>query len=537
MRGVEESGDGSPMVCESVDPEDPYAIDQTSISDSLVMFMRSKQSVAELRKGAAMSGVVASSESAAAGAKSIIEVSLSVEAPLCSEAKDIVEGSDVAVGSSKTSDVVPDPVSSEECTFEAREAAEGMSCEDGKGRVSSESLEIVEGRDVEGSNECGRQDVPEVLGSGAVGGLHTCGHGNSGDGVGEDVELRNADLSGVDVVVCVRRDTERVGVESREDHALNAADSVGEFGNRAVKYSIVREVGLNSEKVQWVGSGLSKVLRSETESVARRSIGESPYDMGQFQSLWLVRTGRFISRSIGTNLVNIDCTIPGQHLALWMHGIDNVWRCVPYLTLFVDVMLEGDRSKRGRSPGSWTRCYGEESAKGISLRRNVLSAVFSRIRGYPGLTCPHSALGNARVVVHGSRTPSGVSNSELLLRQGNDSELVEGSIKANSLCSELQFAVNDGMLVERPCDPIVVEQAVSVVGLPGLDILDSRGQKLEHRGHFVPIDMSSLLHVETDASESYPAAPSPDSPEVSLRFVVTGRLPLWTSSSLTRSSW
>lgn len=74
------------MVCESVDPEDPYAIDQTSISDSLVMFMRSKQSVAELRKGAAMSGVVASSESAAAGAKSIIE-------------DDVVRETIVAVGS------------------------------------------------------------------------------------------------------------------------------------------------------------------------------------------------------------------------------------------------------------------------------------------------------------------------------------------------------------------------------------------------------------------------------------------------------
>jgi hypothetical protein len=59
----------------------------------------------------------------------------------------------------------------------------------------------------------------------------------------------------------------------------------------------------------------------------------------------------------------------------------------------------------------------------------------------------------------------------------------------------------------------VVEQAVLVVGLLGLDILDSRGQKFEHGGHFVSIDVSSLLHVETDASESYPAAPSPHSPE------------------------
>uniref|UniRef100_A0A7I4E4R4 Enhancer of polycomb-like protein n=1 Tax=Physcomitrium patens TaxID=3218 RepID=A0A7I4E4R4_PHYPA len=70
-RAIQESEDALPMVCENVDPEDPYAIDHTSISDSLVMFMRSKQNLAESRKVPATSGVMPPSQPAAVGASSI----------------------------------------------------------------------------------------------------------------------------------------------------------------------------------------------------------------------------------------------------------------------------------------------------------------------------------------------------------------------------------------------------------------------------------------------------------------------------------
>ncbi|KAG0560818.1 hypothetical protein KC19_9G016200 [Ceratodon purpureus] len=520
VRGVEESEDASPMVSESADLEDPYAIDHTSISDSLVMFMRSKQSVMESRKAAATSIVVAASESAAAGAKPTIEVSLSVEAPLCRETRDSVEISDVAVASLEATGVVPDLVPSVGCTFEARDAGEEKSCGDGEGSGNPESPGHGDGGGLDPRFECGRQNVAEVLESSDVGGLHTSGHGNSEHGAGEAVDLSDADRMVVDAVMGIREEAECVGLESGEDAVWNAADDVGESGDRVVESSVGREVGPHSEESHLIGSAPTQGLASVGEPEPGRSIGESGHSTTHVESLWLLRTGRFISWSIGTNLVNIDCAIGGQDVAFWILGVDNVWRCVPYLTLFVDVILEGDRSKGSGSSACPRRCHGEQSEKGISLRRSVLSAVFSRSRGSPGLTCPSSALGSARIVLHGSRTPSGGLNPETFLRQGIDSAAVEG---ANEGCFRPPCA-SSGMLaneqccnqkvVEQACDPTRVEQARSdVADLPVLEVLECEDGKVERLGDVVVDCASDPGYSQADACESFLAAPSPMSAE------------------------
>jgi len=295
---------------ESVDLEDPYAIDHTSISDSLGMFMRSKQSLAEPRKVPATSEAVPSVQPAAV-AVNPIEVSPSVEPPLCNEVKDEFEISDVARASSDACDAFCDLASSEGCFFE-REAPEGISCEDGKGFVDTELLESTKFGGVDATTDSAKLNAPDFLGSSDGGGLHWNGLRNVDHEVGEDVDLSKADMSPLDVVLCDRAEEDDVRLETKDDHAHNASDDFEEFGNRAVKCTVCREVGSYLGKKHWVGSESSKGLASKKKSVPRSSPGSTHRDIRRSRLTWLVRTERYISRYIATNLVKIDCTIPGH---------------------------------------------------------------------------------------------------------------------------------------------------------------------------------------------------------------------------------
>ena len=501
-RGVGESDNASAMVCEGADVEDPYAIDHTSISDSLVMFMRSKQSLAESRRAAAWSGEGAAArwEAGGAGARSIIEVSLSVEPGLCDGGKGNVGVWDVAVVGSEAGDAVPESASSEGSRMEGRGS---MSCEDGKGGANPEAGESAGGEDVDGSDGCGRQNVAEGLGSSAVGALHISGDGEVG--VGEGMDVSDGGTSGVEVVGRVSSEEGGVGRQSREDGAVNPGDGCGgESGDGAAECRVGREVGPRSGEM--------------SKSVARRVVGGGSDGGGQVESVWLVRPGRFISWSIGANLVDIDCTIPGQQVAVWIVGVDNVWRCVPYLTLFVDVILEGDRSKGESCVACTRRCYGEQSAKGISLRRSVLSALFSRSRGSPGLACPSSRLGSARVVLHGTRASWDGSKWEVKLRQGDGSEGVEVVVEANPARGESLCGDGDGTVAEA----IEAKRPTAVTAVPVVDAVDSGGDAIEEEGDVVVGNVSPVRNVEADGSKSVGAGCSPDSVEVSVHSAVTG---------------
>jgi len=207
-----------------------------------------------------------------------------------------------------------------------------------------------------------------------------------------------------------------------------------------------------------------------------------------------------------------------------------VWRSVPHLTLFVDVVLESDISQEKSSLTPGTRCNGEHFTKGIALRRSSLSGLGCRTCGT--LAYFSSRLGTVRLILQGTRMSLDVSDSQLLWRQGNDSEVWGGFVEANPPCSELPCATSEGMAVEPPCEPVtteqprestLVEQPGGVVALPVLDVLDGGGEKVHVVGD-IEIDDASLSRSGEDDASSEPcpaAAPPANCAEVSIHSVVT----------------
>ncbi|XP_024379998.1 uncharacterized protein [Physcomitrium patens] len=519
-RAIQESEDALPMVCENVDPEDPYAIDHTSISDSLVMFMRSKQNLAESRKVPATSGVMPPSQPAAVGASSI-EVFSSVEPVVGNEVKGHLETSDVSPPSPDATEILADHLSSEGCTTEERRAPEGIFFEDEKSSFDSESLDSAKGGDVDSTPESVKQNLLDACESSEVGGVPGTGQGRGVCESGENFGLSNVALSSTDLVVCVRGKEKRVSLESRENHGQNPCSDIVEIGNRVAECFVCREVG-----VYLGGSASMKGPASKIKSVPKFLVGNNFCDIRQLRSTRLLRNERFISRYIGTNLVNVDCTIARHHLPSWWSDLGNVWRIVPYLTLFVAVVLESGCSQENP-------CAAEFGMKGPSSTRGSLS-VFNI-----GHTCFSPSLGTAKLVLNGARTSLNGSNGRLLLQQDHDLEVLRGHVEVNrssseSLCAKgVTFFAQpcEPALVEQPCDPVLVDQAcepmlveraaLSVVR-PVLEDLDRGGERSHQEGFIEINDGSFPRNDEVVAFESHPAAPRTYCAENDARDTIVG---------------
>lgn len=159
-----------------------------------------------------------------------------------------------------------------------------------------------------------------------------------------------------------------------------------------------------------------KCLSSKFKSVTRSLAGSKICKVQQPYATRVIRTTWFISRHIATNLVHLECIVFWRHLSSWRPDVGNIWRCVPYLMLFVDVVLESDSFIEILPTAHVTYRSGDISAKRLSWERDSLSGFDSKKCADLGLSCPSPNLATAKFVLHGARTSLDVSNWELLLQ-------------------------------------------------------------------------------------------------------------------------
>nr|XP_024388338.1 uncharacterized protein LOC112288421 isoform X1 [Physcomitrium patens] len=509
-RAVEESEDAVPMICESLDLEDPYAIDHTSISDSLVMFMRSKQSFAELSKTSAASGVISPSQSAAVAARST-EVLSGVES--------LVGNLEVSPSSPDASGIFADHLTLEGCASGERSAPEGPPFEDKKGSINFKSIESAKGGDVDSTVESEKRNVLDTTETNNGCGLHTIGNGKGECASCENTESGQVDLASVDVIVCVSGKEECASLERRENLAQNASNDITELGNRVVQCFVCKDADPYLATVDSM-----KCLSSKFKSVTRSLAGSKICKVQQPYATRVIRTTWFISRHIATNLVHLECIVFWRHLSSWRPDVGNIWRCVPYLMLFVDVVLESDSFIEILPTAHVTYRSGDISAKRLSWERDSLSGFDSKKCADLGLSCPSPNLATAKFVLHGARTSLDVSNWELLLQQVSHLEVSRKYVEANppsseSPCSKVAPPFPEpyesvivekncvSMVVEPLCEPMLVEQPVSVAVLPVLEDLD-RGGERSHQVVSVETNNGSYpRNDEVDDSEFRPAEP------------------------------
>ena len=345
--------------------DDPYDIENSSISDSLETFRRFKQKVWESRKERNVVGAVlcsAPSESAGLVAKSL-EERCSVKASPCEEVKCSTLTSNVACTSEDAEEVGLVSLSSEDCSREEAGACEKIFNEDEKsfmGPVASQCLVGVNGCEATGPSDASLSDIASDIESARS-------RDNSEASMVDDVELCERETLPLEASVQISDEEKHFIVEIREGVTISDSECRLEIGTIHLIPAVESVSCGESSPSLWnedpVKNSFSGCLGS---GASPGMICYPPHDLW-----WINRTGRFISQHVGTNLVSASCAVVGQHCLPLLKGLGNIWECVPYLTVFISprVKLGGSRRKSWRA--YVTCCRKGQSTMASMLQRNA----------------------------------------------------------------------------------------------------------------------------------------------------------------------
>lgn len=405
--GVPEKGQNGRASVSEVS-EDPYAIDSTSISDSLASSYRPEQSTGVSTALLVPSAVEPSLEQTSVDAKNRT-LSICEPSSACGDGG----APDLACNLQHASNLCLDTVTSETCARDSKSVSLGSDPLVSAGNIASATAESCSVRItalgdspslIGGTNEVGRSELCVKIKDGSTL-LEAGGTGSK--------ELRH-----LDAVVRVRGKEKRVRLKNREgvsEGFLNLGEDETQPAGRSVKYEECCPClgdEDNGEQVQQKVLVVQSLAAPAQASQGTSGTHSCACDARQPDLMSMIKAGRLISQHVATYLVDVACMIPWHQYTSFVSS--DIWRSVPYLKLSAVWRYESSRLRNNVRRVILTVCRKEEDtiSGGTQNGAEGASVVVGDESCFITQSCILSSPGPPKNVLY--RAPSSLGDDSLM---------------------------------------------------------------------------------------------------------------------------